>query len=128
MVRSTLEAIYEERGMVRACSRPAALLAAALGSAAVVVRTCVCSPARQRDVRKVRAAYGGSEPKCGDCEATGFLKCSTCTGSGEYVEACTQSAGVINYIECMACGGSGDCLCGRCGGRGWSKAGLPGGA
>jgi len=58
---------------------------------------------------------------CAHCAGTGHQRCLTCGCSGEYLEPCTGSAGVTNYVPCLACGGDGDALCEACAGRGCSR-------
>ena len=58
---------------------------------------------------------------CAHCAGTGHQRCLTCGCSGEYLEPCTESAGVTNYVPCVTCGGSGDELCEACAGRGCSR-------
>ncbi|KAL0912082.1 hypothetical protein M5K25_018030 [Dendrobium thyrsiflorum] len=60
----------------------------------------------------------GSNPPCGDCQAKGATLCVTCSGSGLYVDSILESQGILVKVKCLGCGGSGNILCSKCGGRG----------
>ncbi|XAR64862.1 hypothetical protein NMG60_11008742 [Bertholletia excelsa] len=60
----------------------------------------------------------GDNPRCPDCEAKGAVLCSTCTGSGLYVDSILESQGIIVKVRCLGCGGTGNIMCSGCGGRG----------
>ncbi|KAL3715580.1 hypothetical protein ACJRO7_007330 [Eucalyptus globulus] len=60
----------------------------------------------------------GDNPRCDDCKAKGAVLCSTCSGSGLYVDAIMESQGIIVKIRCLGCGGTGNIMCSECGGRG----------
>uniref|UniRef100_A0A7C8YRV6 Uncharacterized protein n=1 Tax=Opuntia streptacantha TaxID=393608 RepID=A0A7C8YRV6_OPUST len=60
----------------------------------------------------------GDQPRCTDCQAKGALLCSTCGGSGLYVDSILESQGIIVKVRCLGCGGTGNVLCSECGGRG----------
>lgn len=60
----------------------------------------------------------GDNPRCQDCKAKGAVLCSTCSGSGLYVDSIMESQGIIVKVRCLGCGGTGNIMCSECGGRG----------
>ncbi|CAL1356691.1 unnamed protein product [Linum trigynum] len=60
----------------------------------------------------------GENIRCADCEAKGAVLCSTCSGSGLYVDSIMESQGIIVKVRCLGCGGTGNIMCSDCGGRG----------
>ncbi|CAK9319633.1 unnamed protein product [Citrullus colocynthis] len=60
----------------------------------------------------------GHNPRCTDCQAKGAVLCSTCSGSGLYVDSILESQGIIVKVRCLGCGGTGNIMCSECGGRG----------
>ncbi|KAL8041108.1 hypothetical protein ABFX02_10G145000 [Erythranthe guttata] len=60
----------------------------------------------------------GENPRCSICQAKGALLCTTCSGSGLYVESILESQGIIVKVRCLGCGGTGNIMCSECGGRG----------
>ncbi|KAF3627759.1 DnaJ/Hsp40 cysteine-rich domain superfamily protein isoform 2 [Capsicum annuum] len=60
----------------------------------------------------------GDNPHCPECEAKGVVLCTTCSGSGLYVDSIMESQGIIVKVRCLGCGGSGNIMCSECGGRG----------
>ncbi|XWS58578.1 hypothetical protein CRYUN_Cryun08bG0046200 [Craigia yunnanensis] len=40
-------------------------------------------------------------PRCTDCEAKGAVLCTTCSGSGLYVDSITESQGIIVKVRCL---------------------------
>ncbi|XP_030526076.2 uncharacterized protein LOC115737848 [Rhodamnia argentea] len=60
----------------------------------------------------------GDHPRCEDCCAKGAVLCSTCSGSGLYVDSIMESQGIIVKVRCLGCGGTGNIMCSECGGRG----------
>ncbi|KAK9125570.1 hypothetical protein Scep_014416 [Stephania cephalantha] len=60
----------------------------------------------------------GNKPRCSDCEAKGAVLCSTCSGSGLYVDSILECQGIIVKVRCLGCGGTGNIMCSNCGGRG----------
>ncbi|PSS23539.1 Chaperone protein like [Actinidia chinensis var. chinensis] len=60
----------------------------------------------------------GDNPRCLDCQAKGAVLCSTCSGSGLYVDSILESQGIIVKVRCLGCGGTGNIMCSECGGRG----------
>ncbi|KAK9155040.1 hypothetical protein Sjap_002520 [Stephania japonica] len=60
----------------------------------------------------------GNKPRCFDCDAKGAVLCSTCSGSGLYVDSILESQGIIVKVRCLGCGGTGNIMCSNCGGRG----------
>ncbi|KAJ4721334.1 DnaJ/Hsp40 cysteine-rich domain superfamily protein [Melia azedarach] len=60
----------------------------------------------------------GDNPRCTECEAKGAVLCSTCSGSGLYVDSILESQGIIVKVRCLGCGGTGNIMCTECGGRG----------
>lgn len=63
----------------------------------------------------------GSNLPCNDCEAKGVTLCTTCSGSGLYVDSIMESQGIIVKIRCLGCGGTGNIMCAVCGGRGHAE-------
>ncbi|XP_073283404.1 uncharacterized protein [Primulina huaijiensis] len=60
----------------------------------------------------------GDNPRCAICEAKGAVLCTTCLGSGLYVDSILESQGIIVKVRCLGCGGTGNTMCSDCGGRG----------
>ncbi|XVF06679.1 hypothetical protein REPUB_Repub06bG0071000 [Reevesia pubescens] len=60
----------------------------------------------------------GDNPRCSECEAKGAVLCTTCSGSGLYVDSILESQGIIVKVRCLGCGGTGNIMCSECGGRG----------
>ncbi|RLN38670.1 uncharacterized protein C2845_PM01G33510 [Panicum miliaceum] len=88
----------------------------------------------------------GDNPTCTSCEAKGAVLCATCAGSGLYVDSILESQGIIVKVRCLGkqdrkhfvqqlsscsrdnacsdiqvtvgCGGTGNIMCSKCGGRG----------
>ncbi|XP_073147518.1 uncharacterized protein [Henckelia pumila] len=60
----------------------------------------------------------GDNPRCSICEAKGAALCTTCSGSGLYVDSILESQGIIVKVRCLGCGGTGNTMCSECGGRG----------
>ncbi|XP_027353381.1 uncharacterized protein LOC113863839 [Abrus precatorius] len=60
----------------------------------------------------------GNNPRCTDCQAKGAVLCTTCAGSGLYVDSILESQGIIVKVRCLGCGGTGNIMCTECGGRG----------
>ncbi|KAI5567071.1 hypothetical protein BDE02_13G065000 [Populus trichocarpa] len=60
----------------------------------------------------------GDNPRCTDCQAKGAVLCTTCAGSGLYVDSILESQGIIVKVRCLGCGGTGNIMCSECGGRG----------
>ncbi|XP_043697619.1 uncharacterized protein LOC122648476 [Telopea speciosissima] len=60
----------------------------------------------------------GDNPRCLDCQAIGAILCSTCSGSGLYIDSILESQGIIVKVRCLGCGGTGNIMCSECGGRG----------
>ncbi|KDP39641.1 hypothetical protein JCGZ_02661 [Jatropha curcas] len=60
----------------------------------------------------------GNNPRCTDCQAKGAVLCTTCSGSGLYVDSILESQGIIVKVRCLGCGGTGNIMCSECGGRG----------
>ncbi|KAJ4978504.1 hypothetical protein NE237_009284 [Protea cynaroides] len=60
----------------------------------------------------------GENPRCPDCQAKGAVLCTTCSGSGLYVDSILESQGIIVKVRCLGCGGTGNTMCSECGGRG----------
>ncbi|KAI6673588.1 hypothetical protein NL676_001494 [Syzygium grande] len=60
----------------------------------------------------------GDNLRCDDCQAKGAVLCSTCSGSGLYVDSIMESQGIIVKVRCLGCGGTGNMMCSECGGRG----------
>ncbi|XP_072956031.1 uncharacterized protein [Typha angustifolia] len=60
----------------------------------------------------------GNKPPCVDCQAKGAVLCTTCSGSGLYIDSILESQGVIVKVRCLGCGGTGNIMCSGCGGRG----------
>lgn len=60
----------------------------------------------------------GDNPRCKGCQAKGVVLCTTCSGSGLYVDSILESQGIIVKVRCLGCGGTGNVMCSECGGRG----------
>ncbi|KAK9290384.1 hypothetical protein L1049_008553 [Liquidambar formosana] len=60
----------------------------------------------------------GDNLRCADCQAKGAVLCTTCSGSGLYVDSILESQGIIVKVRCLGCGGTGNIMCVECGGRG----------
>ncbi|XP_022718810.1 uncharacterized protein LOC111277001 [Durio zibethinus] len=60
----------------------------------------------------------GDNLRCTDCQAKGAVLCTTCSGSGLYVDSILESQGIIVKVRCLGCGGTGNIMCSECGGRG----------
>ncbi|CAA6653786.1 unnamed protein product [Spirodela intermedia] len=60
----------------------------------------------------------GDKSPCMDCESKGAVLCTTCSGSGLYVDSILECQGIIVKVRCLGCGGSGNTMCSTCGGRG----------
>ncbi|PIN06473.1 hypothetical protein CDL12_20979 [Handroanthus impetiginosus] len=60
----------------------------------------------------------GDNPRCPSCQAKGAILCTTCSGSGLYVDSILESQGIIVKVRCLGCGGTGNTMCSECGGRG----------
>ncbi|KAB2071596.1 hypothetical protein ES319_A08G233000v1 [Gossypium barbadense] len=60
----------------------------------------------------------GDKPRCSACQAKGVVLCTTCAGSGLYVDSILESQGIIVKVRCLGCGGTGNVMCSECGGRG----------
>ncbi|XP_031267633.1 uncharacterized protein LOC116126064 isoform X1 [Pistacia vera] len=60
----------------------------------------------------------GNNLRCTDCQAKGAVLCTTCSGSGLYVDSILESQGIIVKVRCLGCGGTGNIMCAECGGRG----------
>ncbi|RAL51958.1 hypothetical protein DM860_010676 [Cuscuta australis] len=60
----------------------------------------------------------GNNAPCAGCEAKGAVLCSTCSGSGLYVDSIMECQGIIVKVRCLGCGGTGNIMCLECGGRG----------
>ncbi|BBN69298.1 DnaJ/Hsp40 cysteine-rich domain superfamily protein [Prunus dulcis] len=43
----------------------------------------------------------GNKPRCIDCEAKGAILCTTCSGSGLYVDSILESQGIIVKVRCL---------------------------
>lgn len=43
----------------------------------------------------------GNNPRCENCQAKGAVLCSTCSGSGLYVDAILESQGIIVKVRCL---------------------------
>lgn len=60
----------------------------------------------------------GDNPRCTECHAKGAVLCTTCSGSGLYVDSILESQGIIVKVRCLGCGGTGNTMCSECGGLG----------
>ncbi|KAK9664714.1 hypothetical protein RND81_14G063100 [Saponaria officinalis] len=60
----------------------------------------------------------GGQARCCDCQAKGAVLCTTCGGSGLYVDSVMECQGIIVKVRCLNCGGAGNIMCSECGGRG----------
>ncbi|XP_078178321.1 dnaJ/Hsp40 cysteine-rich domain superfamily protein [Carex rostrata] len=60
----------------------------------------------------------GNKPPCTNCHVKGAVLCTTCNGSGLYVDSILESQGIIVKVRCLGCGGTGNIMCSKCGGRG----------
>ncbi|MBA0852426.1 hypothetical protein Goshw_005244 [Gossypium schwendimanii] len=60
----------------------------------------------------------GDNPRCSACQAKGVILCTTCAGSGLYVDSILESQGIIVKVRYLGCGGTGNVMCSECGGRG----------
>ncbi|CAA3031047.1 uncharacterized protein LOC111368928 [Olea europaea subsp. europaea] len=60
----------------------------------------------------------GDNPRCPSCQAKGAVLCTTCSGSGLYIDSILESQGIIVKVRCLGCGGTGNTMCSECGGRG----------
>lgn len=43
----------------------------------------------------------GDNPRCNDCQAKGVVLCTTCSGSGLYVDSILESQGIIVKVRCL---------------------------
>ena len=43
----------------------------------------------------------GDNPRCPDCQSKGAVLCSTCSGSGLYVDSILESQGIIVKVRCL---------------------------
>ena len=43
----------------------------------------------------------GDNPRCSDCQAKGAVLCTTCSGSGLYVDSILESQGIIVKVRCL---------------------------
>lgn len=43
----------------------------------------------------------GDNLRCNDCEAKGAVLCTTCSGSGLYVDSILESQGIIVKVRCL---------------------------
>ena len=43
----------------------------------------------------------GENPRCTDCKAKGAVLCTTCSGSGLYVDSILESQGIIVKVRCL---------------------------
>jgi hypothetical protein len=43
----------------------------------------------------------GDNPRCTDCQAKGAVLCTTCSGSGLYVDSIMESQGIIVKVRCL---------------------------
>lgn len=43
----------------------------------------------------------GDSPRCNDCQAKGAVLCTTCSGSGLYVDSILESQGIIVKVRCL---------------------------
>ncbi|KAG6750823.1 hypothetical protein POTOM_045338 [Populus tomentosa] len=43
----------------------------------------------------------GDNPRCTDCQAKGAVLCTTCAGSGLYVDSILESQGIIVKVRCL---------------------------
>ncbi|EXB96278.1 hypothetical protein L484_001789 [Morus notabilis] len=48
----------------------------------------------------------GDNPRCNDCHAKGAVLCSTCSGSGLYVDSILESQGTIVKVRCLGVAGN----------------------
>ncbi|KAH7513176.1 hypothetical protein FEM48_Zijuj12G0168700 [Ziziphus jujuba var. spinosa] len=43
----------------------------------------------------------GDNPRCNDCQAKGAVLCTTCSGSGLYVDSILESQGILVKVRCL---------------------------
>ncbi|KAG4194233.1 hypothetical protein ERO13_A06G040900v2 [Gossypium hirsutum] len=43
----------------------------------------------------------GDNPQCSACQAKGVVLCTTCAGSGLYVDSILESQGIIVKVRCL---------------------------
>ncbi|KAH9610607.1 hypothetical protein KSS87_009852 [Heliosperma pusillum] len=84
---------------------------------------CYDKPVPEQIIEKpvglsVAAKEIGDHAGCSDCQAKGAVLCTTCGGSGLYVDSVMECQGIIVKVRCLGCGGTGNIMCSECGGRG----------
>ncbi|XP_074292301.1 uncharacterized protein LOC141619180 [Silene latifolia] len=84
---------------------------------------CYDKPVPEQIIEKpvglsVAAKEIGDHASCSDCQAKGAVLCTTCGGSGLYVDSIMECQGIIVKVRCLGCGGTGNIMCSECGGRG----------